>query len=100
MKILATKQSKMMPRVGRSIVIDDLKIAIFQTSDLQLFALADCCPLTDAPILEGVVSGHYVYEPMRDYKISLEDGKIQEPDEGQIKTYPLEIRGDDVYIEI
>jgi nitrite reductase (NADH) small subunit len=90
----------MMPQVGRSITIKDQKIVIFQTSDLQLFALADFCPLTNAPILEGVVSSHYVYEPMRDYKISLEDGSIQEPDEGQVKTYPLEVVGDDIYLDV
>ncbi|MBU5584511.1 hypothetical protein KQJ29_33535, partial [Enterococcus sp. S181_ASV_20] len=51
-------------------------------------------------VLEGIVSGEYLYEPMREYKISLIDGKIQEPDEGQLRVFPVEIIDDDIYIEV
>lgn len=100
MKVLATKQSKLMPRVGRSVMINDQKIAIFQLTDGRIFAIEDHCPLTNAPVLEGIVSGEYLYEPMRDYKISLVDGMIQEPDEGQLKVYPVEVIDDDIFIEV
>lgn len=100
MKVLATKKAHLMPRVGRSVIINDQKIALFETTAGNIYALADYCPLTEGPILEGLVSGEFVYEPMRDYKISLVDGKIQEPDEGQIKTFPVEVTDEDVYVEI
>jgi len=100
MRILATQKNKLMPQVGRSVQIDSQKIALFQTSDGAIYALEDYCPLTDSPILEGVVSGTYLYEPMRDYKISLVDGKVQEPDTGQLKTYSVFLDGDDVYLEV
>lgn len=99
-KVLATEKAKMMPQVGKSVVIGDTKIALFETSAGAYYALEDYCPLTNAPILEGLVAGDYVFEPMRDYKISLVDGKIQEPDEGQVKVYPVTVAGDDIYIEI
>ena len=50
--------------------------------------------------MEGMVAGEYVFEPMRDYKISLVDGKIQEPDQGQVAVYPVSVVGDKVYIEL
>jgi nitrite reductase (NADH) small subunit len=28
------------------------------------------------------------------------DGKIQEPDEGQLRVFPVEIIDDDIYIEV
>lgn len=99
MKVFATNKSKLMPQVGRSVTIDNQKIAIFEISDGRIFALADQCPLTNGPILEGLVSGEYVYEPMRDYKISLVDGKIQEPDEGQVPVFPVTVEGDEIYVE-
>ena len=99
-KILATKKSKLLPRVGRSIVVRDQKIAIFQISDGRIFAIEDFCSLTNGPVLEGIVSGEYLYEPMREYKISLVDGRIQEPDEGQLKTFPLEVVEYDIYVEV
>lgn len=100
MKVLATQVSKLMPLVGRSVTVNGEKIAVYQLSDGRIFALEDHCPLTGAPILEGLVAGEYVFDPMRDYKISLLDGKIQEPDEGQLKTYPVTVTGDDIYLEI
>ena len=99
-KLLATKKSKLIPRIGRSVVLADQKIAVFELSDGRVFAIEDYCPLTKGPVLEGIVSGEYLYEPMREYKISLVDGKIQEPDDGQVKTYPVEIVEDDIYIEV
>ena len=59
MKILATKKSKLIPRVGRSVTLKDEKIAIFTTSEGKIYALADYCPLTKGPILEGMVAGDY-----------------------------------------
>lgn len=100
MRVLATKKSKLIPRVGRSVVLEKQKIAIFQISDGRIFAIEDYCPLTKAPVLEGIVSGEYLYEPMREYKISLVDGAIQEPDEGQLKVYPVEVIDDDIFVEV
>lgn len=100
MRVLATKKSKLIPRVGRSVVLEEQKIAIFQISDGRIFAVEDYCPLTKAPVLEGIVSGEYLYEPMREYKISLIDGVIQEPDEGQLKVYPVEVIDDDIFVEV
>ncbi|MEO1770107.1 MULTISPECIES: nitrite reductase (NAD(P)H) small subunit [Enterococcus] len=100
MRVLATKKSKLIPRVGRSVVLKDQKIAIFQVTDGRIFAIEDYCPLTKAPVLEGIISGEYLYEPMREYKISLVDGVIQEPDEGQVRVYPVEVIDDDVFVEV
>ena len=99
-KIFATKKSKLIPRVGRLITVDGKNIAIFQTTSGNIHALADYCPLTESPILEGIVSGDFLYEPMREYKISLVTGEIQEPDEGQVTVYPVELSGEDIYLEV
>ncbi|WP_424685411.1 nitrite reductase (NAD(P)H) small subunit [Enterococcus sp.] len=100
MKVFATNKSKLLPLVGRSVTIGDQKMALFEVSDGRIFAIDDYCPLTEAPLLEGMVAGEYVFEPMRDYKISLLDGKIQEPDQGQVAVYPVSVVGDKVYIEL
>jgi nitrite reductase/ring-hydroxylating ferredoxin subunit len=47
---------------------------------------------------EGLVSGEYVYCPVYDWKISLVDGKVQAPDNGQVRTYKIEIEKDVVFI--
>jgi nitrite reductase (NADH) small subunit len=39
-----------------------------------------------------------VYCPVYDWKISLKDGKVQAPDEGQVRTFKVELQEDIVFI--
>ncbi|CZQ81576.1 nitrite reductase (NAD(P)H) small subunit [Trichococcus collinsii] len=98
-KIFLTTKNTLLPQIGRSVSIGNKKIALFQLSDGRITAIEDFCRLTDGPVLEGTVSGEYLYEPMRDYKISLIDGCIQDPDEGQLKVYELLIEDGDIYLK-
>ena len=47
--------------------------------------------------MEGIVSGDHVFCPMHDWKISVKNGEVQKPDNGCVKTYHVEIEGDEVY---
>ncbi|SFE25220.1 nitrite reductase (NAD(P)H) small subunit [Trichococcus pasteurii] len=98
-KTFLTTTDALLPQVGRSVSIGDKKIALFQLSDGRITAIEDFCPMTNGPVLEGIVSGEYLYEPLRDYKISLIDGRIQEPDEGQLKVYELLIEDRNIYLK-
>lgn len=97
-KVLIATTNQLFPRIGRQVFIEGKSVALFRLTDNQIVALEDYCPLTQAPILEGIVSGEYLYEPMRDYKISLLTGEIQAPDEGQVKTYPIVLEGKNIYL--
>ncbi|MDQ1147944.1 nitrite reductase (NADH) small subunit [Bacillus sp. SORGH_AS 510] len=86
-------------RTGYSIEIDDLEIALFKVSNGSVYALENQSPHPKGGVLsEGLVSGEYVYCPVYDWKISLVDGKVQAPDEGQVKTFKVEIKEDIVFI--
>jgi len=98
-KILLTTIETLLPQIGRSVSIGSKKLALFQLSDGRITAIEDFCPLTGGPVLEGTVSGEYLYEPLRDYKISLIDGRIQDPDEGQLKVYELLLEAGNIYLK-
>jgi len=98
-KIFLTKIETLLPQIGRSVSIGSKKLALFQLSDGRITAIEDFCPLTGGPVLEGTVSGEYLYEPLRDYKISLIDGRIQEPDEGQLQVYELLLEDGNIYLQ-
>ncbi len=85
--------------LGREVRIADRNVAVFRTTDDGLFALENRTPHPKGgPLAEGMVSGHYVYCPLRDWKIDLMDGRVQEPDSGQVCTYPVTIVGEEVLI--
>lgn len=79
-------------QMGRTVVIGDAEVAVFRTSADQLYALENRTPhKKGGPLTEGIVSSHYVYCPLRDLKINLQDGLVQAPDTGEVRTYPVRI---------
>ncbi|TCJ11556.1 nitrite reductase small subunit NirD [Parasulfuritortus cantonensis] len=75
-------------RVARTAVGD---IALFRTLDDQVFALRDQCPHKGGPLSQGIVSGHKVACPLHDWKIALDTGIAQAPDEGCAARYPVRL---------
>ncbi|GIW49982.1 MAG: assimilatory nitrite reductase [NAD(P)H] small subunit [Anoxybacillus sp.] len=98
-RVLVAKYDELPVRVGQAIKIGEHEIALFRLSNGDVRALENKSPHPKGGVLsEGLVSGEYVFCPLYDWKISLIDGKVQEPDQGQVKTYQVEIDGDHVYI--
>ena len=100
-RILVANDSNLPERAGYSINIDDQEIALFKVTNGKIYAIENHSPHPKGGVLtEGLVSGEYVFCPVYDWKISLADGKVQAPDEGQVRTYQVEVEGDNVYIII
>lgn len=87
------------PRLGKMVRIGQKEIALFRLSDNRVFALDNQSPhKKGGPLCEGMISGHYVYDPLYDWKIDLTTGLVQEPDSGQVQTYPVLVEGNKVKI--
>ena len=98
-RILAANYSSLPVRTGLTVSVDDTEIALFKVTSGKVFAIENHSPHPKGGVLtEGLVSGEYVFCPVYDWKISLADGKVQAPDEGQVKTYKVEVEADNVYI--
>ena len=80
------------PVLGARVVrTADGDVAVFRTSDDQIFALYDRCPHKGGPLSEGIVHGRSVSCPLHNWVISLETGKALGADEGQVRTIPLKV---------
>lgn len=97
-KILVAPADDLQQRIGREIVVDGNKIAVFRLSDDRIKAIGGVCPHTQGPLAEGIVSGEYVYCPLHEFKVSLIDGKVQEPDDGCVATYETLVEEGKVYV--
>ncbi|MEB1807452.1 MAG: nitrite reductase small subunit NirD [Bacillaceae bacterium] len=83
--------------IGQVFSVGGEEIALFRLTDSSVRAIENKSPHPKGGILsEGLVSGHFVFCPMHDWKISLIDGRVQAPDKGQVKTYNIEVSDDDV----
>ena len=80
------------PREGARLVKTPIGcIAVFRTSDNQVFAIDDRCPHQAGPLSQGIVHGKSVTCPLHNWVISLETGEAQGADQGQVRTFPLMI---------
>ncbi|WP_030127927.1 MULTISPECIES: nitrite reductase small subunit NirD [unclassified Pseudomonas] len=57
-------------------------IAIFRTSDDEVFALDDRCPHKGGPLSQGLIYGKRVACPLHNWQIDLQTGEALAPDVG------------------
>ncbi|WP_138416059.1 nitrite reductase small subunit NirD [Aquibacillus sediminis] len=100
-KVAITRVQELPVRAGIPVTIDGHSIAVFKVTDGSVYAIENKSPHPKGGVLsEGLVSGNYVFCPVYDWKISLIDGKVQAPDEGQVQTYHVDIEQNTIYISI
>lgn len=86
-------------RIGKLVRLGESEIAVFKTTNGELFALENRSPgPRGGTIVDGIVSGGVLYDPICDWRIGLADGAVQAPDCGQVAVYPVRLVDGDVYI--
>lgn len=84
---------------GRRVMVGACSLAIFRLSDGSIRAVSNQCPHRQGSLADGIVSGSFVYCPLHDWKLSLDTGCAQAPDRGEIETFAVAVRGEDVLVE-
>lgn len=76
---------------SRTFQLDETEVAVFRLSDGGVRVVENRCPHKNGKLSEGMVCGEVVHCPLHDWRINLNDGKAEAPDEGCIPTYETEI---------
>ena len=66
-------------------------IAVFRTTENAAFAIDDACPHKGGPLSQGIVHDRSVTCPLHNWVISLESGKAQDADSGEVRTHAVRI---------
>lgn len=83
------------PRQGARVVCTVKgDIAVFRTTDDQVFALVDRCPHKAGPLSQGIVAGRTVTCPLHGMKIRLDNGQAEAPDEGHASCIAVRLDND------
>ncbi|MBW5446343.1 nitrite reductase small subunit NirD [Cohnella sp. CFH 77786] len=90
-KHLIANLSDIDPKGSRTVRLGDTEIALFRLTGDEVLAVENHCPHKGGKLSEGMVCGSTVHCPLHDWKIDLKSGKVQEPDDGCVTTYELEI---------
>ena len=94
-RVVRTKTIK-----NKDVENNDLEIGVFRLEDGRIFAINNKCPHKGGPLSQGIVYGDKVACPMHSWKISLVDGKAEEPDVGETACFNTKIEDGFVYLEL
>lgn len=78
----------------------NIEIGVFRTEDDRIFAINNRCPHKAGPLSQGIVYGDKVACPLHGWKISLLDGKAEEPDVGETACFNTRVEDGFVYLEL
>ncbi len=89
------------PKLGARVVKNQgREIGIFRLEDDRVFAINNQCPHKGGPLSQGIVYGDKVACPLHSWKISLVDGKAEEPDVGETACFNTKVEDGIVYLEL
>ncbi|WP_199614378.1 nitrite reductase small subunit NirD [Paenibacillus alkalitolerans] len=83
--------SEIAEKRSRVIKLGALEIAVFKLTGGAIKAIENRCPHKAGKLSEGIVCDHHVFCPLHDWKINLDDGLVQAPDDGCVTTFQVEI---------
>lgn len=89
------------PKLGARVVRwQHSEIGVFRLDDDRVFAVNNKCPHKGGPLSQGIVYGDKVACPLHSWKISLLDGKAEEPDVGETACFNTKVEDGIVYLEL
>jgi nitrite reductase (NADH) small subunit len=83
--------SDIMERRSRTVMVNNIEVALFKLSTGEIKAIENRCPHKGGKLSEGIVCDHHVFCPLHDWRINMNDGLVEDPDEGCVVTYQVEI---------
>jgi nitrite reductase (NADH) small subunit len=90
------------PQLGSRVVKSGAHgdIAIFRTSEDEVFALHDKCPHKQGPLSQGIVHGKQVTCPLHSWKIELGSGEAVAPDVGCTRGFKVKVDAGEVWLAV
>jgi nitrite reductase (NADH) small subunit len=97
--VRAVKKAEVPPGMIRELQLDGKVIALANVEG-KLYAINNICLHRGGPLAQGELSGHTVTCPWHGWQYDVTNGKvIMNPAVG-VETYQVDVRGDDVYVDV
>ena len=93
MKWIRVTQADNIPvRQGRSVKLGSYDLAIFNLGG-GFRAVESRCPHRGGPLADGIVAGDDIICPLHNWRLSLDSGKVRQPDSGEacVRTFDTKV---------
>lgn len=97
--VYAAKARDIAPGQIREIPLDGITIALANVGG-QFHALSNTCLHRGGPLGQGSLQGNVVTCPWHGWTFDVTSGKVSPNQTVGVACYPVELRGDDVYVNI
>ncbi|HSY30457.1 MAG TPA: Rieske 2Fe-2S domain-containing protein [Verrucomicrobiae bacterium] len=97
--VYAAKARNIAPGQIREIQLDGITIALANVGG-QFHALSNTCLHRGGPLGQGSLQGNLVTCPWHGWTFDVTSGKVTPNQTAGVECYPVELRGDDVYVNI
>src|SRR5438552_13174081 len=85
----------------KQVVVDGEVLCLAHAEDGSFYAIADVCTHEEYSLSEGELWGHDVECPAHGSRFNLRTGSVTGlPAVVPARTYPVQVEGDDVYVEL
>jgi len=88
------------PNFGKTVVQISGQEILFINIKGSIFAVENECPHQGSPLNAAIVKDGYLACPRHGYRFKLSDGTCGEHPEFTLKTYRVELQGDDILIDL
>jgi|SRR5271163_984223 len=97
--VRAAKKSDLPPGTIRQVDLEETSIALANV-DGKFYAINNTCLHESGPLADGELAGLTVTCPWHGWEYDLATGKLlNNPSEG-VQSYPVEVRGDDIFVDV
>lgn len=97
--VYAAKARDIAPGQIREIQLDAATIALANVAG-QFHALSNTCLHRGGPLGQGSLQGPLVICPWHGWTFDVTSGKVSPNQTAGVACYPVELRGDDIYVDI
>src|SRR5690554_6154090 len=101
-KTAVANVSDIKPLRSRVVHIEGIEIALLRLTNGEIHAIENSCPHKQGKLSEGIICEDHVYCPLHDWKINVKDGVVQDPDEGCVRSFSVDVdeQSGDIYVSL
>jgi nitrite reductase (NADH) small subunit len=88
------------PNFGKKVVTVAGQEVLLINVKGSIFAVENECPHQGSPLAGAIVKDGYVACPRHGYRFTLVDGRCSDHPELTLRTYPVQLSGDDILIDL
>jgi nitrite reductase (NADH) small subunit len=87
------------PSFGKKVVSVSGREILLVNVKGSIFAVENECPHQGSPLNAAVVKDGFISCPRHGYRFNLSDGRCAEHTELELKTFPVQLDGDDILVQ-